>query len=74
MRKGVTDPTTGVHFETFVRTSKARGFSKCDRCEFLKAKIRRAPNKPQRDTYVRILDQHYESINADREELARIAR
>ena len=74
MRRGVTDHATGVHFRTFVRTAKARGFAKCNHCEFLKAKIRRAPNKTKRSVYVRRLDQHYQKVSADREELARIAR
>ena len=74
MRKGVTDPANSVHFNTFVRTTTARGFAKCNRCEFLKAKIMYAQNKWHRDVYMRRLDKHYASVNADREELARSAR
>lgn len=74
MRKGVTDPSTAVHFTTFVRTSKARGFAKCDRCEYLKAKMNRAVHKSHRDTYAEMLSKHYASVNLDREELARYAR
>ena len=74
MRKGVIDPATSVHFTTFVRTTKARGFAKCNRCELLKAKIMQAKNKSVRDSYVKLLDAHYAGVNADREELARFAR
>ena len=74
MRKGVTDPTTGVHYKTYIRTSKTRGFAKCDRCEFLKAKIMHAKTQTRRTMFAHRLDQHYNSVNADREELARVAR
>ena len=74
MRKGVTDPSTGVHFTTFVMSNRARGFSKCDKCEFLKAKLRTCKTKTSRAVYARRLDVHYDMINADREELARVAR
>ena len=74
MRRGVTDPTTGTHFNTYIRTIKARGFSKCDRCEFLKHKIRCAKTSNARRTYSAKLESHYNIVKADREELARIAR
>ena len=74
MQNGVTDPTTGTHFHTFLRTRRARGFAMCDTCELLKAKIMRAKNKTLRDVFVRKLDRHYAAGNADRQELARIAR
>ena len=74
MRRGVTDPSTAVHFNTFVRTTKARGFAKCDKCERIKAKIRQAVNKTHRAAYLKMLDQHYSEVNSDREELARCAR
>ena len=74
MRKGVTDPASAVHFNTFVRTNKARGFAKCNTCETLKAKIMYANNKTHRASYMKMLDIHYAEVNADREELARFAR
>ena len=74
MRRGVTDPTTGVHFRTYIRTSKSRGFSKCDLCEFLKQKIMCAPTTTARTTFMNKLELHYNAIGADREELARVAR
>ena len=74
MRKGVTDPSTAVQFTTFVRTSRARGFAKCNRCEYLKAKMTQSVNKTHRDAYGEMLAKHYASVNLDREELARYAR
>ena len=74
MRNGVTDPATGVHFKTFVRTCKARGFSKCDTCELLKAKIRAAKTTTKRCVYAQKLDNHYSKVSDDRAELARVTR
>ena len=74
MRRGVTDPTTGRHFNTYIRTIKARGFSKCDRCEFLKHKIRCSKTQNARRAYSAKLESHCNIVKADREELARIAR
>ena len=74
MRNGVTDPDTGVHYTTYIRTVKARGFAKCDKCEFLKAKIMHAKTGALRNAFSHRLEQHYANVNADREELARLAR
>ena len=74
MRAGVTDPSTAVHFTTFVRTNRARGFAKCNRCEYLKSKMAQAVNKTHRDAYREMLAKHYTSVNLDREELTRYAR
>ena len=74
MRRGVVCPSTNVHFKTFIRTVKARGFSKCDICELLKAKIRNTTGADAKSSYSKLLQNHYNMVSADRRELARIAR
>lgn len=74
MRRGVTDPATGVHYTTLTMKNGARGFTVCDKCSFLKAKIMRSKTKTERAVFCRRLDAHYEIVQSDREELARIAR
>ena len=74
MRRGVVCPSTNVRFKTLIRTVKARGFSKCDTCELLKAKILNAKSEDERSSYSQMLQHHYDMVGADRRELARIAR
>ena len=71
---GVTDPETGVSYEVQIRKSKAKGFKKCDRCQYLKMRISGATTKCKKVALERKLSAHISSITADREALARIQR
>ena len=74
MRRGVTCPSTHVHFKTLISTVRKRGFSICDVCAMLRAKIRHATSAEEKSSYARMLQKHYDMVSADRRELARIAR
>ena len=74
MRRGVTDPETGVHYTTFTMSNRARGFAVCDKCSYLKAKIMQAKTKTERAVFCQRLDTHHGVVQSDREELARLAR
>ena len=37
--KGVVDPETAVRFEVRIRKGRAKGFAKCDKCEYFKQQI-----------------------------------
>ena len=74
MKKGVLDWETGTAFTTHVRVNHARGFSKCTTCSNLQADVQAAKTREQSDCFLRQLQQHYEDVKYDREEVARIAR
>ena len=57
-----------------VRESRAKGFSKCNVCQYLKMKMRGTDNQAKRAAYERRLQKHVQMVYADREELARIQR
>ena len=73
-RDGVDDPETAVHYQVQVRKQRAKGFAKCNRCEYLKCKMRGTSSVTKRAAFLRLLKKHIGHINNDREELARIQR
>ena len=74
LHDGVDDPETSVHYQVKVRKSRAKGFAKCNRCEYLKCKMRGTSSRTKRAAFYRLLKKHIGHINNDREELARIQR
>ena len=74
MREGVRNPETGKHYHTHVRKNAARGFSRCDDCELLSALIAASETQAEIQCYRRKLKAHQDEVQADRVELARIAR
>ena len=72
--KGVTDPETAVEYCVRIRKGRAKGFKKCDLCQFLKQQIAGSTNSVKRAAKERKLEAHIVDINADRETLARIQR
>ena len=57
-----------------MRKSKARGFSKCDTCENINSDIADAKTHEEMEIHLEKLRKHHQSVNADRVEVARIAR
>ena len=74
LRDGLYDPETAVHFTLRIRKTRARGFAKCNLCEYFKCKMRGTSSRTKRAGYQRGLQKHIDEINEDREELARIQR
>ena len=74
MKQGVTDPTAGTHYDTYVRKNSAIGFSKCDDCDNLAKQIAMARTPEERQCFERELAAHHQMVKEDRMELARIAR
>ena len=74
LQNGITNPETSVHVSVEVRKRKAKGFSECDRCSYLKMLIRGTSDMSLRQAYQRKLQRHVKDVYDDREELARIRR
>ena len=53
LRTGVTDPETSVQYSVRVRQSRAKGFKKCNTCEYLKNRIAGTANSAKRAALVR---------------------
>ena len=71
---GVVDPETAVRFEVRVRKGRAKGFAKCDKCQYYKQQIAGAVNATTRAAKERRLAAHMTAIDADRETLTRVQR
>ena len=72
--RGVDEPSTGEHFHVEFRTRNARGFSKCDTCEYYSSKMKFAKDTTERETFSRLKAEHIDNVADDRKELARLAR
>ena len=71
---GVSDPETAEQYEVQIRKSHAKGFKKCNRCCYLKERIRGTSDLAKRESYKRKLQQHIDEITDDRDALTRIQR
>lgn len=71
---GVTDPETADSFTVTIRKKSAKGFDKCNTCEYYAAKIAGSCNKAKKATWERRKDVHVEEVLDDREELTRVKR
>ena len=74
LNEGVTDPESSKHYTVVVRKSRAKGFAKCNVCEYYKHKISGTSDVTKKAAYRRKLQKHVKEIMDDREELARIQR
>ena len=72
--KGVVDSETSVQYVVHIRRGRAKGFKKCDKCQYLKMRIIGAATSLKREARQRQLEEHMSDINSDREALARIQR
>ena len=72
METGVTDPETSVHYKCNVRKSRAKGFKKCNTCQYWKNKRDGSGDATKRAFYQTKLDRHIADVDDDRAELARI--
>ena len=70
----IVDPETSVCYAVRIRKSRAKGFAKCNTCQYLKMRISGSTNVTKRAARQRKLDAHINDITADRETLARIQR
>ena len=71
---GVTDPQTAKTFTVAIRCKTAKGFDKCNTCEYYASKIAGASNASKKATWQRRRAMHVQEVLDDREELARIKR
>ena len=72
--RGVTDPETAVQYQVAILKSKAKGFSKCNMCQYYKMKITSTSDMKKQTAYKRKLMQHIDDIMDGREEIARVQR
>ena len=74
LKVGVTDPKTEIHFPvTKIRKASARGFKKCNTCEYFRMKMQTVIQS-KRARQKAALSAHIADVEDDRLELARIAR
>ena len=71
---GVTDPETSLQYEVRMLKSRAKGFAKCNRCQYLKMRLAGTSDQQKKAVYKRKLTQHLEAIMDGREEIARVHR
>ena len=72
--EGVTCPETGTTYFVKIRKTFAKGFSKCDDCEKIKAKIAGTTNKTKKERFEREKRAHIDEVLDDREQIAAVKR